>query len=67
VKILATFLLGIVVLITAFAGLILSLCAVGGGTSMDDRMSYAVMDLIDIAIMVGAFLFILRLHRTPNP
>jgi hypothetical protein len=67
VKILASFLLGIVVLVTAFAGLILSICAVGGGISMGDRMSYAVMDLIDIAIMVGAFLLILRLNRTPNP
>jgi hypothetical protein len=67
-KTLATIALSFVVLITAFACFWFSICAVGGDGGMGGtRMSYAVADAIDIAIMIGAFLLIAKLNkRKPN-
>jgi len=57
-----------VVLITAFACFWFSICAIGGDGGMGgSRLSYAVGDLIDIAIIVGAFLLIAKLKKKPKP
>ena len=68
-KTLATIALAFVVLLTAFAGFWFSICAIGGDGGMGGtRLSYAVADLIDIAIMVGAVLLIAKLNkRKPAP
>ena len=67
VKTLATIALALVVLVTGFLGFCFSLCAVnGGGDAGGNRLSWALFDLIDIAIMVGAFLAIVKLNRKPN-
>jgi hypothetical protein len=43
--------------VTGFLGFCFSLCAVnGGGDAGGSRLSWALFDLIDIAIMVVAFL-----------
>ena len=63
-KTLATIALAFVVLITAFACFWFSICAIGGdGELGGSRWSYAIADLIDIAIMVGAALLIARLNK----
>ena len=63
-KTLATIALAFVVLITAFAGFWFSICAIGGDGGMGGaRLSYAIADLIDIAIMVGALLLIAKLNK----
>ena len=63
-KTLATIALTFVVLITAFACFWFSICAVGGDGGMGGtRLSYAVADAIDIAIMIGAFLLIAKLNK----
>lgn len=63
-KTLATIALTFVVLIGAFACFWFSICAVGGDGGMGgSRISYALMDLIDIAIMVGAVLVIAKLNK----
>ena len=68
-KTLATIALSFVVLITGFACFCFSICAIGGdGGIGGSRLSYAVADLIDIAIMVGAILLIAKLNRRePTP
>jgi hypothetical protein len=64
VKTLATIALSFVVMITAFACFWFSMCAVGGDGGMGGtRLSYAVADAIDIAIMVGAVMLIAKLNR----
>ena len=59
--------LGFVVVITGFACFWLSMCAIGGdgGQGGGSRASYALVDLVDIGIMVGAILLIAKLNRKP--
>ena len=66
-KTVATIALAFVVLITAFVCFWCTICAVSSGFSASDRWSFAIADLIDIAIMVGAVLVIARLNKKPKP
>jgi hypothetical protein len=45
------------------------MCAVDGdGSTAGNRGTYAIADLIDVAIMVGAFLLLVKLNkRKPSP
>ena len=64
VKTLVTVMLGFVVLITGFACFWLSMCAISGdGGQGGSRASYALVDLVDIGIMVGAILLIAKLNQ----
>lgn len=63
-KIIATIVLALVVLITAWFCFWLSICAAGGnGAAAGDRGFWALLDLIDLAIMVGAVLLVAKLHK----
>ena len=63
-KTLATIALAFVVLVTAFLGFFFSICAVkGGGDAGGSRITYAVLDLIDLAIMAGAVIGIAKINR----
>jgi hypothetical protein len=68
-KILATAVLGLVVVITAVFCLGFSICAVtGDGSTQGNRGIYLLQDLIDIVIMVGAVLLLMGLNRQgPTP
>jgi hypothetical protein len=62
VKVLATIALSLVVLVTAFLCFCFSICATSSVRQID-RTSFALADLVDIAIMLGAILLIAKLHK----
>jgi hypothetical protein len=63
-KVLATIFFSFVAIVTALCCIGFSVCAVGGdGSTAGNRATYALLDLIDIAIMVGAFLLIAKLNK----
>ena len=63
-KTLAIIALSLVVLITAFCCLWLSICAAGGGISgAGAQTTYVLWDLLDIGVMVGALVLIGRLNK----
>ena len=65
-KTFATVVLALVVCATAFFGFFFTICAATPG--MADRGSFVIADVIDIAIMIGAIIWIAKLNRRPpNP
>lgn len=59
----STVALGMVVLIAAYACFWFSICAVSGDRTGGSRTTYALLDLLDIGIMVGAVMLIAKLNR----
>jgi hypothetical protein len=65
-KTLGTIALSLVVIVTALFCFGFSMCAIrGGGDIGGSRITYALLDLLGIAIMVGAVMLIGKLNRKP--
>jgi ABC-type Na+ efflux pump permease subunit len=62
-KVLASLILILVVMITALLCLFLSTCAFDGRIGGTLRGQYVIADLIDIAVMIAALFGIVRLNR----
>jgi hypothetical protein len=63
-KMLGTIALSLVVVVTALFCFGFSMCAVRGAADIGgSRITYALLDLVDIAIMVGAVMLIGKLNR----
>jgi hypothetical protein len=64
-KVLATIVLGFVVLVASLVCLLSSICAASGGSSASGRVGFALTALISLGIAIGAVMLIGKINRTP--
>jgi hypothetical protein len=60
---LATGLIGIVVVVAGLVCLLSSICTVAGGLNSGDRMGFALWALVSLAIAIGGSMLIAKLNR----
>jgi divalent metal cation (Fe/Co/Zn/Cd) transporter len=63
VKVLATGLIGMIVAVAGLVCLMSSMCSVAGDFSSRDRMSFAALAIVALAIAVGGVMWIGKINR----